>query len=131
MSQATGTFDVKMTPLRQEQPAEDAGLARLALDKQFHGDLQASSKGEMMACMTAVKDSAGYVALERVTGTLAGKSGSFVLQHNGTANRGALQLTVTVVPDSGSDGLAGLTGTMTIVAEGGKHTYAFDYTLPS
>ena len=130
MIRAAGTFDVKLQPLKQEPPAEEAGLARLALDKQFHGDLTATSKGEMMAVRTAVKDSAGYVAIERVTGTLAGRSGSFVLQHTGTAARGALQLTVTVVPDSGTDGLTGISGSMTIVVAEGKHSYAFEYSLP-
>ena len=130
MIRAAGTFDVKLQPLKQEPPAEEAGLARLSIDKQFHGDLTATSKGEMMAVRTAVKDSAGYVAIERVTGTLAGRSGSFVLQHTGTAARGALQLTVTVVPDSGTDGLTGISGSMTIVVAEGKHSYAFEYNLP-
>jgi Protein of unknown function (DUF3224) len=130
MSVATGTFDVKLNPLKQEAPAEEAGLARLSIDKQFHGDLSGKSLGEMMAVRTAIKESAGYVAIERVTGTLAGRSGNFVLQHTGIANRGALQLTVGVVPDSGTDGLTGLAGSMAIVVEGGKHTYTFTYTLP-
>jgi len=130
MSVATGTFDVKLNPLKQEAPAEDAGLARLSIDKQFHGDLTGKSVGEMMAVRTAIKESAGYVAIERVSGTLAGRSGHFVLQHTGIANRGALQLTVGVVPDSGTDGLTGLAGSMAIVVEGGKHSYTFTYTLP-
>ena len=126
---ASGPFDVKLTP----QPAEpdiDGGLARMALDKTFHGDLDASSKGTMLSAMTDVKGSAGYVALERVTGTLHGRRGSFVLQHSGTMDRGAPTLTISVVPDSGTDELAGLSGTMAIVIARGTHNYGFDYELP-
>jgi hypothetical protein len=126
---ASGPFDVKLTP----QPAEpdiDGGLARMALDKTFHGDLEATSKGTMLSAMTDVKGSAGYVALERVTGTLHGRRGSFVLQHSGTMDRGAPTLTIGVVPDSGTDELVGLSGTMTIVIAQGKHSYGFDYGLP-
>jgi uncharacterized protein DUF3224 len=128
MTRAAGTFDVKLTP--QEVADRDAGVARMSIDKQFHGDLEGTSKGEMLAAGTAVKDSAGYVAIERVTGTLHGKKGSFTLQHHGVANRGVNSLSVTVVPDSGSDELAGLAGTMhIIILPDGKHTYEFDYTL--
>jgi len=126
---ASGPFDVKLTP----QPAEpdiDGGLARMALDKTFHGDLDATSKGTMLSAMTDVKGSAGYVALERVTGTLHGRRGSFVLQHSGTMDRGAPTLTISVVPDSGTDELAGLSGTMAIVIARGTHNYGFDYELP-
>ena len=101
----------------------------MSLDKQFHGDLDATSKGEMLAANTEVKGSAGYVAMERVTGKLHGRSGTFVLQHNGTMNRGSPQLSVTVVPDSGTDQLKGLVGKMAIKIEGGKHFYDFEYTL--
>jgi hypothetical protein len=103
----------------------------MSLDKQFHGDLEATSTGEMLAAMTEIKGSAGYVAMERVNGTLQGKSGTFVLQHSATMTRGVPQMNVTVVPDSGTDGLVGLTGTMTIKIEEGKHFYEFDYTLPA
>src|SRR5258706_10168790 len=106
---------------------EGADLGRMAIDKQFRGDLEGTSKGQMLAAGTAVKDSAGYVALERVRGTLNGRRGSFVLQHSGTLTRGAPELTITVVPDSGTEELAGLAGRMTITIEGGKHTYDFDY----
>jgi hypothetical protein len=123
---ASGTFEVKLTP----QATEAADLGRMALDKQFHGDLEATSKGEMLSAMTAVQGSAGYVALEKVTGSLKGRTGTFVLQHTGLMNRGTPQLTITVVPDSGTGQLEGLTGTMAIQIEGGKHSYTFDYTLP-
>ncbi len=127
MTHATGTFEVKLTP----QSTDAAGLGRMAIDKQFHGDLEAVSKGEMLSAMTEVKGSAGYVAMERVTGKLHDRAGSFVLQHSGTMNRGAASLSVTVVPDSGTGQLAGLAGKMAIVIEGGKHSYEFEYTLPA
>lgn len=125
---ATGTFDVKVIP----QPADDAAggpFGRLFLDKQFYGALQAASRGQMVAFGTAVEGSAGYVALELVTGTLDGKSGTFVLQHNGTMRRNVPSLTVTVVPDSGTGELTGLAGTFTIIIEGKKHSYDFEYTF--
>jgi uncharacterized protein DUF3224 len=124
---ASGTFDVKLTP----QPMVDSqdGLARMSIDKQFHGELDAASKGEMLSAGTTVRGSAGYVAIERVVGTLAGKRGTFVLQHNATMNRGVPQLSISVVPDSGTDQLTGLTGAMGIRIEGGSHFYEFDYTL--
>lgn len=109
--------------------AEDAVLGRMSLDKTFHGDLEATGKGEMLTAMTATQGSAGYVAIERVTGTLKGRSGSFVLQHSGTMTRGTPQLIITVVPDSGTGQLAGLAGTMTIDIADGKHSYDLEYTL--
>ncbi len=118
-TRASGHFDVKLTP----QSSGDESIGRLMLDKQFHGDLTATSKGEMLAAGTAVKGSAGYVALEKITGTLNGRSGSFVLQHSGTMTRGEGKLTVTAVPDSG-------TGGMTIDISDGKHLYEFNYELP-
>jgi hypothetical protein len=127
---AKGTFDVKTTP----QPAaegDDSGIARLLLDKHFHGDLEAASKGQMLAASGTVKGSAGYVAIEKVTGTLAGRKGSFVLYHQGTMNRGVPTLSVTVVPDSGTDQLTGLTGSMNIIIANGAHSYEFTYSLPS
>jgi hypothetical protein len=127
-TRATGTFDVKLTPQAADDKA-DVSVGRMSIDKRFHGDLDAVSKGQMLAAMTEVKDSAGYVAMERVTGTLAGRSGGFTLQHSGTMTRGAPHLSVTVVPDSGTGQLAGLTGTMTINIVGGKHLYEFEYTL--
>lgn len=128
---AKGPFDVKLSPQEPSGPAAAAGIGRMAIDKQFHGDLEATSQGEMVAFMTSIKTSAGYVALEKVTGTLRGRSGSFVLQHSGIATAAAQDLTITVVPDSGSGELAGLSGRMTIsIAEGGKHSYDFEYSLP-
>ena len=127
-SHATGTFEVKMSPQADEQTG-DPTVGRMSIDKQFHGALEATSKGQMLAVMTDVKDSAGYVAMERVNGTLDGKNGSFALQHSGTMNRGAQELTITVVPDSGTGQLKGLTGKMKINIAGGKHSYEFDYSL--
>ena len=117
---ASGTFEVKLTP-------QETG--RMSIDKQFHGDLEATSKGEMLMAGTGVKGSAGYVAIEHVSGSLHGRSGAFVLQHSGTMTRGVGQLSVTVVPDSGTGELEGLAGTMTINVEEGKHSYEFEYTL--
>jgi hypothetical protein len=126
---ATGTFEVKLLP----QPLADAesGLGRMSIDKEFSGDLQGTSKGEMLVGGTAVKGSAGYVAIERVTATLHGRPGSFMLQHLGTMNRGAPSLTVRVIPDSGTGELTGLSGTLTIDIVDGKHLYTMDYTLPA
>ena len=129
MTHAQGTFDVKIGPLEAYNKNDGALAGRMSIDKQFHGDLEASSKGEMLTAGTAVKGSAGYVAIERVTGTLNGKSGSFAFQHSGTMNRGAPQLSVTVVPDSGTGQLAGISGRMNIIIAEGKHSYEFDYAL--
>jgi hypothetical protein len=123
-----GTFDVKVIP----QPPDDAAggpFSRLFLDKQFHGDLDGTSKGQMLGAGTAVEGSAGYVALELFSGTLHGRRGSFILQHNGTMTKGVPTMIVTVVPDSGTDQLAGLAGKMTIIIADGKHSYEFEYTL--
>ncbi len=128
-SRASGPFEVKVTPQAPDADAGEAPIGRMILDKQFHGDLEAASKGQMLAAGTAVQGSAGYVAMERVTGTLHGRSGTFVLQHTGIMNRGTPSLTITVVPDSGTGELAGLAGSMTIDIAGGKHSYAFEYTL--
>lgn len=127
---ASGTFEVKLTPQPADAYADGGSLGRLTIDKQFHGDLEATSQGQMLSAMTPVQGSAGYVAIERVSGTLAGRRGTFVLQHTGTMTRGAPQLAVSVVPDSGTGELAGLSGTMTIDATGGRHAYEFTYTLP-
>jgi len=124
---ATGTFEVKLTPATQD-PAEAEVLGRRSIDKKFSGDLEATSRGVMLAAGTATKGSAGYVAIERVTGSLHGKSGTFVLQHFGIMNRGVGELTVRVVPDSGTDDLIGLAGTMTINIVDGKHLYELEYT---
>ncbi|HEV2176894.1 MAG TPA: DUF3224 domain-containing protein [Terriglobia bacterium] len=127
---ATGTFEVKLTPQATDDKAGDAILGRMSIDKQFHGDLEATSKGEMLTAGTSVKGSAGYVAIERISGTLQGHSGSFILQHTGTLTRGAAQQSITVVPDSGTGQLVGLAGKMTITIADGKHSYDFEYTLP-
>jgi len=124
---AKGLFDVKLTA--QTDEGGDAKIGRMLLDKQFHGDLQATSKGQMVSTMGQVKGSAGYVAMERVVGSLHGRKGSFVLQHSGTMNRGAPHLIVTVVPDSGTDELTGLVGSMNIIVAEGKHSYEFVYAL--
>lgn len=128
---AAGTFDVHLTPEANDGIPAGVALGRLAIDKQFHGDLEATSKGAMLSARTPVADSAGYVAIERVSGTLGGRRGSFVLQHNGVMTRGVSSLTVLVVPDSGTDELAGIAGEMTINIADGKHFYEFDYTLAS
>ena len=127
---ATGTFEVKLTPQPPDDKAEGSTLARMSIDKQFHRGIEGTAKGQMLTAGTDVKGSAAYVAIERITGTLAGRSGSFVLQHSGTMARGTLQQNITVVPDSGTGQLVGLTGKMTINIEAGKHSYDFEYTLP-
>jgi hypothetical protein len=124
-NRASGAFEVKMTP-----QTTDGDVGRMSIDKQFHGDLEGTSKGEMLSAMTSVKGSAGYVAIEKVSGTLDGSSGTFVLQHSGTMTRGAPQLTITVVPDSGTGQLTGLAGKLAIQITDGKHFYDFEYVLP-
>jgi len=126
---ASGTFDVKVIP-QVDDKVGDPTVGRMSLDKQFHGDLEGTSKGQMLAVSTDVQGSAGYVALELVNGTLRGQSGTFALQHSGTMTRGAPQLAVTVVPDSGTGKLVGLAGKMMINIVDGKHFYDFEYTLP-
>jgi hypothetical protein len=129
-TRATGTFEVKITPQPADEHADGSPLGRLTIDKQFRGDIEGVSKGVMLAAQGTVKGSAGYVAMERVTATLAGRSGTFVLQHTGIMDRGAPSLVITVVPDSGTGELEGLTGTMGIDIANGKHSWVFDYTLP-
>lgn len=130
MKRASGTFEVKIEP----QPGDDSGtgakLGRMLLRKTYSGDLEGEAEGQMLTAVTETQGSAGYVAIERVTGTLAGRKGAFVLQHTGTMSRGAQELTITVVPDSATDGLKGLTGKLAIRIADGKHYYEFDYTLP-
>ena len=128
-TRASGSFDVKLGPQAAQDEAEAAFLARMSIDKRFHGDLDATSRGLMLAAGTATQGSAGYVAIEHVTGTLLGRSGSFVLQHSGTMTRGAPHLSITVVPDSGTGQLLGLTGRMSIDIVDGKHFYGFEYSL--
>ena len=130
-TRATGTFDVKITPQATDTPTEGSPLGRMSIDKQFHGDLEGTSKGEMLTAGTAIKNSAVYVAVERVTGTLHGRTGTFALHHTGIMNRGDQSLTITVVPDSGTGELTGITGTLSIEIANGKHSYVFEYALPS
>ena len=125
---AKGTFEVKLNP-QSDDKVGDPSIGRMSIDKQFSGDLVGTSKGQMLAAVTDVKDSAGYVAMERVDGTLNGRKGTFALQHSGTMNRGAPRLSITVVPDSGTGELAGLSGKMTIKIADGKHYYEFEYEL--
>jgi Protein of unknown function (DUF3224) len=129
VAHATGSFEVKITP-QSDDFLKGTSVGRMSIDKQLHGDLEGTSKGEMLTGGDIAKGSAGYVAIEQVTGTLNGRSGSFILQHNGTMTRGTPQLTVSVVPDSGTGQLAGLAGTMTIKITDGKHFYDFTYILP-
>ena len=128
MTKASGTFEVKTTP-QAPDAADSSGIGRLLLDKVFKGDLEATSKGQMLGMGTAVEGSAGYVAMEHVSGSLNGNEGTFALQHIGKMTRGTPELTVSVVPDSGTAALAGLSGTMRIIIADGKHSYEFDYSL--
>lgn len=127
--QASGTFDVKLVPQAADGPTAAAALGRMSIEKSFHGDLEATSSGQMLTAGTSVKDSAVYVAVEQVSGRLHGRRGSFVLYHRGLMTRGAMQLEVTVLPDSGTDELRGLSGQMAIRIENGKHFYELTYTL--
>jgi len=128
-TRATGTFEVKLAPQANDTPAEGSPLGRMTIDKQFHGDLEATSKGEMLTAGTSIKNSAGYVAIERVTGTLNGRKGTFALQHNATMTRGEGKLNIIVVPDSGTGDLTGISGSMTIDITNGKHYYTLEYAL--
>ena len=130
MARACGAFDVKLSPQPAADPAEGAALGRLSIDKQFQGDLEALSRGEMLTAGTDIQGSAGYVAIERASGTLHGRKGTFILQHSGTMTRGAPQLTITVVPDSGTGELVGLVGSVKISTTDGSHFYDFEYSLP-
>ncbi|MGH1352853.1 MAG: DUF3224 domain-containing protein [Methyloligellaceae bacterium] len=127
----TGTFEVSMNPLDTGMSgAEGFQFARRSIDKVFKGELDASSVGEMLSVVTCVQGSAGYVAMETVTGNLCGLDGSFVLQHYGTMREGSQLLVLEIVPDSGTDDLAGITGKMAIKMEDGQHFYEFEYELP-
>jgi len=129
-TRATGTFEVKLAPLPTSDSSEGSPLGRMSIDKQNHGDLEGTGKGEMLTAATSVKSSGAYVAIERVTGSLHGRTGSFVLQHVGTMTRGVPQLSISVVPDSGTGQLAGLTGKFLVIIADGKHSYEFDHSLP-
>jgi hypothetical protein len=126
---AKGSFVVTLIPQVQDGAPEHPPLSRLLIDKQFQGDLEGVSKGQMLSAGTAVSGSAGYVAIEQVNGSLHGRSGTFFLQHSGIMTRGEGQLTITVIPDSGTGELTGLTGTMNIHIVDGQHSYDFEYSL--
>lgn len=138
LRRAKGRFEVRMQPQPQPQPLTAAAAAdaaddrrgRMTLDKRYEGDLQASGSGEMLTAMTATPGSAAYVAIEFVSGSLHGRSGSFALQHAGTMNRGDRQLTIAIVPDSGSGALAGISGRCSIEVVDGQHLYELEYSLP-
>jgi len=127
---ARGSFAVNIIPQPPEDKTEGLTLGRMLIEKKFQGDLEAAGNGQMLTGMTEVKGSGAYVAIERVTGTLHGRSGSFILHHLGIMERGAPRLSVSVVPDSGTRDLAGIAGTMTIIIAEGKHFYELAYTLP-
>jgi Protein of unknown function (DUF3224) len=130
---ATGTFIVKMGPAEASAPAQQAGIGRMTIDKTFSGELAGTSQGEMLMSGTESTGAMAYVALERVTGELNGRSGSFVLMHNASmlkSHPSSAAMQVVVVPQSGTDELAGLTGNMTVTIDGGKHSFAFEYQLP-
>jgi Protein of unknown function (DUF3224) len=130
-TQVRGSFEVKLVPQGTEDKAEGSALGRLSIEKQFHGELEGTSQGQMLTGTTDVPGSAGYVAMERVTGTLKGRRGSFLLQHSGTMSKaGGFKLAISVVPDSASLQLVGLRGKMDIEIVDGKHFYVFEYTLP-
>jgi hypothetical protein len=131
MKRATGSFEVNVQPLPNTEVSDDALFGRFLLSKKFSGDLVADARGQMLSAGTVTPGSAGYVAIDQVTGTLDGRAGSFVLQHSGTMNRGAPVLSITVVPDSGTGELAGLSGTLKINIVDKKHFYEFDYSFPS
>ena len=126
---AKGTFEVKMKPQAPEEGVGDPGISRMSLDKNFSGDLEGTSNGQMLAIGTEVEGSAAYVAIERVNGKLDGLNGTFALQHNGTMDRGSGHLVITVVPDSGTGDLIGLSGKLMIEIVEGKHFYDFEYTI--
>ncbi|GAB3360403.1 DUF3224 domain-containing protein [Lysobacter tyrosinilyticus] len=130
MQQIKGPFDVKRTAMESVDAGGEAAFGRIRFEKRFHGDLDATSVVEMLSAGNPASGSAGYVAVEHVIGRIAGRSGRFMLQHNGVMNRGEASLTVTVVPDSGTDELTGLQGRLHIdIAEGGAHFYTFEYAL--
>lgn len=129
MTRARGTFDVTLKPLSADAGPGVESLGRLSIDKVFHGDIDGTSKGQMLTGGTAIKNSAAYVAIEQVSGSLKGRKGTFILQHTGIMNRGEGSLVITVVPDSGTGALEGLTGTMVIKIDAGRHSYEMEYSL--
>lgn len=128
---ASGTFDAKTTPIAADDATMGTLIGRYSLVKQYHGDLDATAKGEMLSAGDPSSGNAGYVAVEQITGALNGHTGSFALQHSGVMEGGKYKLSVTVVPGSGTDQLSGLSGSLNILIASGKHSYTFDYTLPA
>ena len=124
---ATGTFDVKLTP--QDDKSDDKSMGRMTMEKQWHGDMEGTSHGQMLTGGEVAKGSGTYVAIEKFTGSISGRKGTLIFQHLGVMNRGAADLNVAVVPDSGTDQLQGINGKLTIKIEGGKHLYDFEYTV--
>lgn len=131
MTRAAGSFEVKIVPQTSEREATDATLGRMSIDKEYSGDLQATGRGQMLTSVTDISGAAVYVAIERVSGTLNGKRGTFVLYHNGIATRSRRDLVITVAPESGTEELTGLQGTMSINIVEKKHFYELNFTLPS
>ena len=131
VTRARGTFEVQITPMATDAYTDATTLGRMTIDKQYSGDLVGTGKGQMLTGMGTVKGSGAYAAIERVTGTMAGRHGSFVLQHAGVMTRGAQSLVITIVPDSGTEGFVGISGTCTIIIEGKQHSYDLEYTLPA
>lgn len=129
MPRATGTFEITMNAQPPYDTAEGTTLGRASFDKTFHGDLQGQGRVEMLSALTSVQGSAAYVALERITGALAGREGSFIVLHTGVMERGKPTLSVTVVPDSASGGLRGLGGKLEIQVIEKQHHYTFDYEI--
>jgi hypothetical protein len=127
---ANGSFSVQLKPAVEPSVTDGVSLGRMTLDKQFEGDLVGTGQGEMLSAMTPIKGSAGYVAIERVTGALHGRAGSFVFQHTGTMDQGAQSLSITVVPGSGTGALAGIRGTFNLQIVDKQHLYEFSYELP-
>jgi len=130
MRRATGSFEVILQPLSNSEVTSDNLFGRLLLTKKFHGDLVATARGQMLSAGTTTRGSAGYVAIDHLTGELDGRKGSFVLQHAGSMNRGVPTLSIMVVPDSGTDELTGLSGTLSINVIDGRHFYDFIYSIP-
>jgi hypothetical protein len=129
VTHVSGPFEVKVTPLAWGGSGAPDGLGRMSIEKSFHGDLEAVSVGEMLTAISATEGSAGYVAVERVSGSLSGRTGTFLLQHSGSMSRGQQSLSITVVPDSGTGDLAGLRGQLRIEIVEGRHSYLFDYEI--
>ncbi|NWB84024.1 DUF3224 domain-containing protein [Pseudomonas gingeri] len=128
-TRANGSFEIRLNPEALSEPAAGTGLGRMSFNKVFQGDLVATSQGEMLSFRSSVLGSAGYVAMETVTGTLQGRNGSFVLQHSSSMTRGVAEQSINVVPDSATGELAGLAGSLVITIEEGQHSYQFDYSL--